>query len=217
MATNGAASRARPGRVALLRTAVELMSERGYGGTSTRDIASACGVSVAALYYHFPSKLALLREFLHDAHDVVLARLERAVAAAGPGARDRLDAAVHALVWSSLHDEFAMRATRVAWREHGRLQEPDQRAIAEKRERMVAVIEQVIAEGVAAGEFTTTDPPAVARAVLTLCIAVGDPFPELAAGLDEVIEQHQRFAAALADAPGPASTTGQARSRTAAR
>ena len=74
MQGEGGEARKRPGRVQLMRTAVALMGEQGYDGTSTRDIAAAAGVSVAALYYHFPSKLDLLREFLHEAHDIVLAR-----------------------------------------------------------------------------------------------------------------------------------------------
>ena len=60
-----------------MRTAIGLMGEEGYEGTSTRDIAAAAGVSVAALYHHFPSKLDLLREFLHEAHDVVNGRVAR--------------------------------------------------------------------------------------------------------------------------------------------
>jgi AcrR family transcriptional regulator len=99
--------RTRPGRVSLMRTAVALMGEHGYEGTSTRDIAGAAGVSVAALYYHFPSKLDLLREFLHEAHDVVVGRVEREIAAAGPTARAKLDAAVATLVWSNIHDSWA--------------------------------------------------------------------------------------------------------------
>jgi AcrR family transcriptional regulator len=193
-----ATSRARPGRVALLRTAVALMGEKGYEGTSTRDIAGAAGVSVAALYYHFPSKLDLLREFLFDAHDIVLARLEREVAAAGPDARAQLDAAVEALVWSNLHDDFARSASRVAWQEHGRLDAPDRRAIAGKRQQMVAVIERIVRAGVEDGTFTTADPGEVAAAVLTLCIAVVDPFPDVRRPMAEVIELYQRFAAALA-------------------
>src|SRR5436309_2547425 len=113
--------RPRPGRVSLMRTAIGLMGEHGYEGTSMRDIASAAGVSVAALYYHFPGKLDLLREFLLEAHDVVLARVERRVEEAGPTARAKLDAAVDALIWSNLHDPWARQAALVAWREHGRL------------------------------------------------------------------------------------------------
>jgi AcrR family transcriptional regulator len=189
--------RRRPGRVQLMRTAVALMGDKGYDGTSTRDIAAAAGVSVAALYYHFPSKLDLLREFLHEAHDIVLARVARAVEQAGPDARERLAAAVQALVWSNIHDDFAKLAATVAWRENGRLEAAEQEAIAAKRVEMMDVLEAVIVDGVAQGAFSTTDPRPVASAVLTLCISVVDPLPEMGASLDDVIELHQRLAAAL--------------------
>jgi AcrR family transcriptional regulator len=202
MARAEAAARTRPGRVSLMRTAIGLMGEQGYEGTSTRDIAAAAGVSVAALYYHFPSKLDLLREFLHESHDVVLDRLARRIEAAGDGPRARLDAAVATVISSNLHSRWARRAAQVAWRELGRLAEPDQRAIAAKREAMVGLIEQVVADGMRSGDFSTADPAEVARAVLTLCISVVDPFAEAVRPMDEVIERHQRFAAALADTPG---------------
>lgn len=184
-----------------MRTAIELMGEHGYEGTSTRDIANRAGVSVAALYYHFPSKLDLLREFLHEAHDVVLARLEREIAAAGPEPRAQLDYAIGALIASNLHDEWAKLAAQVAWREHGRLDEPERRAIAAKREQMVDQVEQVLRAGIASGDFTTGDPREVARALLTLCISVVDPFPATDLEMAEVIELYQRFAFALACAP----------------
>ena len=196
-------SRARPGRVSLMRTAIALMGEQGYEGTSTRDIANAAGVSVAALYYHFPSKLDLLREFLHEAHDVVVGRVGREIAAAGPSARAKLDAAVEALVWSNVHDAWARQAALVAWREHGRLDLPDQKLITKKRQQLVELIQGVLEQGMEAGELTTTEPRDVARAVLTLCISVADPLGEAPASLSRTIELHQRLAATLAGAEEP--------------
>lgn len=184
-----------------MRTAVGLMGERGYDGTSTRDIAAACDVTVAALYYHFPSKLDLLREFLHEAHDVVLARLARAIDAAGPAPRDRLDAAVSVLLWSNLHDDWAQLAAQVAWREHGRLDDPDRRKIVAKREQMVSLIENVLRDGVGAGAFTTPHPAEVARAVLTLCTTVVEPYAAMGCSLDEAVALYQGFAASLARSP----------------
>jgi AcrR family transcriptional regulator len=155
---------------------------------------------VAALYYHFPSKLDLLREFLLEAHDVVFARLEQAIDKAGPDARDQLDAAVATLLWSNLHDDWARNASHVAWREHGRLDEPDRQLVTKKIQRLADLVEGVVAAGAEAGVFRTTTPHEVARAVLTLCIGVVDPFPSIDRSLPKVIAQHQRFAAALAEA-----------------
>jgi AcrR family transcriptional regulator len=174
-----------------MRTAISLMGEEGYEGTSTRDIAAAAGVSVAALYYHFPSKLDLLREFLTEAHDVVLARLGRNIEEAGADPRKRLDVAVETIIASNMHDEWAQRAAQVAWRESGRLAARDQKAIAAKREAMVDLIEEVVAE------LGSPEPKEVARAILTLCVSVVDPLSGAPGPMPEVIERHQRFAALL--------------------
>jgi AcrR family transcriptional regulator len=47
-------------RERILDTAAELFSERGYAGTSIRDIAERLDVTKAALYYHFASKAEIL-------------------------------------------------------------------------------------------------------------------------------------------------------------
>ncbi len=51
-----------PGRERILQVAEEMFAAQGYRAVSIRDIARACGVTNAALYYHFPSKAALFRE-----------------------------------------------------------------------------------------------------------------------------------------------------------
>lgn len=192
-------TQARPGRVEIMRTAIGLMGERGYEGTSTRDIAAAAGVSNAALYHHFPSKLDLLRQFVQEAHEVVLARLARRIEEAGEDPRDRLDAAVATIIASNLHSRWARRAAQVAWRELGRLDRPDRRAVADTREQMVDLIENVVADGARRGVFRTDDPRDVAQAVMTLCISVVDPYAESSRPMNDLIELHQRYAAALAD------------------
>ncbi|HEY1500541.1 MAG TPA: TetR/AcrR family transcriptional regulator [Acidobacteriaceae bacterium] len=51
-------------REALLAGAKKCLLEKGYNRTTARDIASAAGVSLAAIGYHFASKEALLTEAL---------------------------------------------------------------------------------------------------------------------------------------------------------
>src|SRR5208283_4555063 len=51
-------------RDALLLAARKCLLEKGYNRTTARDIASAAGVSLAAIGYHFDSKDALLTEAL---------------------------------------------------------------------------------------------------------------------------------------------------------
>jgi len=51
-------------RDALLLAAKQCLLDKGYNRTTARDIASAAGVSLAAIGYHFSSKDALLTEAL---------------------------------------------------------------------------------------------------------------------------------------------------------
>ena len=128
-----------------MRACVEVMGEDGYEGASIRDMAARAGVSVAALYYHFPSKLDLLREFLDEAYDVTLTRIDRRLA----GVEDpegRLDEIVGTLIWSHLHDEFAQLASNVAFREYTRLNPPERAAIEVKRKALLDLMEGVVAE-----------------------------------------------------------------------
>jgi len=51
-------------KAVIIRAAKPLFAEKGFNGTSIRDIAREAGVSEALLYRHFPSKEAMYREIL---------------------------------------------------------------------------------------------------------------------------------------------------------
>lgn len=51
-------------RESLLTTALDFFSEKGFSGTSIRDIAKVHGVSLSNIYYHFGNKEGLWREIL---------------------------------------------------------------------------------------------------------------------------------------------------------
>ena len=71
--------------------ALEMFAERGYAGTSLREIAERLGVTKAAVYYHFPTKEDILASLLEDflaQLDELIAWTERAAALARtPGGR----------------------------------------------------------------------------------------------------------------------------------
>ena len=193
------ARRERPGKIAILKAAVEVMGEDGYEGASIRDMASRAGVSVAALYYHFPSKLDLLREFLDEAYDVTLARLDRRLEAAGSVPRDRLDAIVETLISSHLHDEFSQLASNVAFREYTRLNPPERAAIDVKRRRLLALVEGVLHEGRADCSFRVSDTREAARAIVILATSLVEPYREMGKTMNEVIAVYQRVARSIAE------------------
>ncbi|SEG95275.1 DNA-binding transcriptional regulator, AcrR family [Nonomuraea solani] len=87
----------------LLAAAKRCLREKGYDRTSVRDIATAAGVSTAAIGYHYRSREALLTQALFDLLDEWGDSLGRALA---PNAGD--DAA-HAFerMWEGLTEQFA--------------------------------------------------------------------------------------------------------------
>ena len=190
--------RERPGKAAILRAAVAVMGEDGYEGASMRDMAARAGVSVAALYYHFPSKLDLLREFLDEAYDVTLARIDRRLAATDPTPVARLDEIVATLIASHLHDEWAQLASNVAFREYTRLNPPERKAIDRKRHKLLQLVTNVIEDGVESGDFTTSEPREAARAIVTLATSLVEPYGEMKRSMREVIALYQGFARAIA-------------------
>jgi AcrR family transcriptional regulator len=71
------------GRDAILDTSAKLFSQYGYKEVSIRDIAQACGMTNAALYYHFKNKEDLFLAMLQRDHEKNLIALR--AAANGPG------------------------------------------------------------------------------------------------------------------------------------
>jgi AcrR family transcriptional regulator len=88
-------------RRALLDGALELFAEKGYFGTSLRDIARAVGVRESALYHYFSSKEALFQALLTERPEG-LDRFERMLEGPVTDARVLLE-----LVGNAALDEFA--------------------------------------------------------------------------------------------------------------
>ena len=60
----GARMNAEDRKLQILRVAVSLFSQRGFGGTTTKEIAQAAGVSEAMVFRHFATKQELYSEIL---------------------------------------------------------------------------------------------------------------------------------------------------------
>jgi TetR/AcrR family transcriptional regulator len=69
----------------ILDAALDAFGTRGYEATSLDDLARELGVRKQTILYWYPSKDALLAAVIDRTAQEVTVRLERAVAAAGPG------------------------------------------------------------------------------------------------------------------------------------
>lgn len=75
----------------LLAGAKHCLYQQGYAQPTSRDIASAAGVSMGAIAYHFGSREALLNEALIQATEEWGAELDAAVAAPAPALESTAD------------------------------------------------------------------------------------------------------------------------------
>lgn len=50
----------------ILQTAMELFTVKGFNATTTKEIATKCGVAEGLIFYYFKDKNELLRQLIHD-------------------------------------------------------------------------------------------------------------------------------------------------------
>jgi AcrR family transcriptional regulator len=65
----------------IIRAATDLFAGAGYAGTSLRDVAEKCGMTKAALYYHYPDKESLLKAVVKSRMTRLNEAMEQALAA----------------------------------------------------------------------------------------------------------------------------------------
>src|SRR5690242_18638879 len=152
----------------LLLAAVESFAARGYHATTTRDIATAAGMSPAALYVHFPAKSAVLFAISRSGHERTLA-LVQATLAEHEDPADAMRVLVERFVaWHAKRHVIA----RVVQHELDALTPEDYRVVLELRRATEGLVRDLITRGVEAGVFTVPDVRTSARAVLSLGIDV---------------------------------------------
>ncbi|MFE2727975.1 TetR/AcrR family transcriptional regulator [Kitasatospora sp. NPDC059327] len=152
----------------LLQAAVESFAERGFHATTTRDIATAAGMSPAALYIHYPSKAALLAEISRAGHAATLALVRDAVAGEG----DPVDRMRHLVEEFTAWHARARTVGRVVNYELHALPADAYTVVAALRLDIEREVSALIEAGVGAGAFEVVEVRTAARAVTSLGIDV---------------------------------------------
>jgi AcrR family transcriptional regulator len=147
-----------PSQASILRACVELFGDRGYSGTSVRDIAARVGIKSASLYKSFASKQAMLDALSELGHNEFAKRQLKAVLSAGDDAREQLTAGVRCLV--TITCEYP-RLSRIVNHEVRNLSprgfDRDQTARLQSAQILTDVLERGRAQGVfASDDFSLT-------------------------------------------------------------
>ncbi len=160
-------------RERILEVAAGLFVSQGYDGISMREIADACGLSKAGLYYHFKDKedlfLAILSENLGKLA-AILTEVEN-----HPGSvREKIDLFVRAVFTRLPADHRAI--IRLAGQEMNKVR-PELRADFNRRydEEFVGRLARLLDQGIRSGELREVDPQLSVWALLGLMYPFFNP------------------------------------------
>ena len=166
----------------ILEVATSHFVQRGYDGTSMREIADDCGITKAALYYHFAGKAELLNEVFTD----YLRQFGAVVAASagqGDGAEQRLRALVGGLFTLPVQRRAIMR---LAMHDVRHLPPEQRSAFAEAyREQFLDPLRGIFATGIAGGELVDVDPDFCVKLLLGILYPFFAPPGPTSDGPDE--------------------------------
>ena len=174
---NGLESNARQ---RLLETATELFADKGYAGTSVREIVDRAGVSKPVLYYYFKSKEGLFYAILEWAADVQQTVLNEIFSASGT-VLDRLIYFYRRVLEGV--EEYRHLYTMI----HGLMYGPPQGApeydLPQYQRHMFDAVKRIYRSGLTAGEVRPADEDEVAFLVLSLIdfsLNMNQVLPEMA-------------------------------------
>jgi AcrR family transcriptional regulator len=171
--------------------ALTMFAERGYRGTTTRDIAQELGIQAPSLYNYMRSKQEILR-------DVMLGIMERALVTQRIAVAGVDDVAEQLRRMAEEHARLVIRYRRevlVTHREIPNLAEPDRAVIGGKQKEYVRGFRDVIERGCSLGRFGVESPRIASVAVLEMLNGLErwyrdtGPYPE-----DDVVRQYGEFA-----------------------
>jgi AcrR family transcriptional regulator len=150
----------------IVKAAADLFMERGFGGTTVREIGERAGVGQSSLYHHARSKGQLLAE-LHAKHVQDISGRFEAIIASGESPAAQLRGVVKALV-AMVHTHKAV--VTVYLRESYALSDEARDGVAVERKHNDTIIESIIQRGIDSGEFRgDLDATLTRRAILGMC------------------------------------------------
>ncbi len=148
-------------RERILEEAVKLFYERGFTGTTLDDIAAELGVTKPFIYTHFRGKVELLAALCKPTIELSLDAVASAAAAPGTPA-SRLRAAITDFTKIVLRRQANIA---IFFREEKNLSREALAEINALRKQFDQVLTEMLAQGIASGDFEITDPSVAALAL----------------------------------------------------
>lgn len=148
-------------REEIVAAATHLFARRGIAATTMAEIADGAGLAASSLYYWFRSKQQILEVIIEDVNRAPLSFAEEVARGEG-SVTDRLQRLVQ-------FDVETLCAFPFDINEVHRMASEDEAAFVrywDDRNRLIAAVERLVAEGVARGELRAVDPRLAALTLL---------------------------------------------------
>ncbi len=159
-------------RVTILAAAERLLEHYGLTKTTIADIAREASIGVGSVYLEFGSKDDIIAHVARAKHRAILEHLE-AIASADGSASQRLHRVLDARV--RLFRELAACGTHAPELVHCRC-DPVQKSWREYKAAEQALVERLVADGIAAAEFESQDVARAAASVLDAYAVFAPPW-----------------------------------------
>jgi AcrR family transcriptional regulator len=157
----------------VLSGALRCFIQSGYHGTTIREIADASGLSVPGVYHYFESKHAILDRLDREAMEELWERSQAALAEGGDSLVNRFDRLVECLV---LFHAYRSELAFISFSEIRSLDGQARQDHIAARNNQQRLLNEILDEGHAAGDFHVPYPRDAARAITNICVGVSQWF-----------------------------------------
>jgi AcrR family transcriptional regulator len=177
----------------LIDAALQVFGERGFARARLEDVGRRAGVSKGTVYLYFDSKESLFREMVRSKIGTVVTEAEEFVRGFQGSTRELL-VALTRRYWTIMRQPETARLARVVHAELTNFPELAQFYMDEVILRSRALIQGVLARGIARGEFRQTETTFPARALQILTVHLAQfqrwfqPFDKHPLSDEQVIE-----------------------------
>ncbi len=151
----------------VLKEALSLFAHEGYAAVSMRQIATACGLQVGALYNHFSTKQAILHALMATHMQELLQAVSIADLPIQP------DAALEAFI--RFHIRYHINKPEevfIAYMELRNLEPAPYTEVMKLRQQYERVLRGILRDGQAAGVFQLDDVPVTAMSIISMMTGV---------------------------------------------
>ncbi len=152
----------------ILREAARLFKERGYNGTTLRELAKRAGVKGASIYHHFSSK----QDILYMIMEYTMINLINKVKISIENKKTPLEKFRTAIRFHIEYHTVDMDETYVADAELRNLEPENFKKIVKMRNDYETIFKSLMTEGIEAGLMEIDNIPLVSKALLQMCTGV---------------------------------------------